>query len=209
MLELRRRLEDSERVTHIVVMGMGEPLANLDQVLSALDEASAADGLGISPRRITISTVGLPASIRRLARERPQYRLAVSLHAPNDELRSQLVPINARIGIADVLCAADDYQRITGKRITYEYVLLSGVNDHIADARQLSALLARRHALLNVIPYNPVAGLPYKTPSARRIREFRDVLLAAGLRVRFRSRKGDAIQAACGQLRRVHGAGGT
>jgi 23S rRNA (adenine2503-C2)-methyltransferase len=202
MLRLARLLEPDERLSHVVVMGMGEPLANLDALLPALAEAHREEGLGISARRITISTVGLPAAIRRLARTTPHYRLAVSLHAPNDELRDRIVPVNAKIGLDEILDAADEYFEVSGRQLTFEYVLLAGVNDGPEHARQLSSLLKRREALLNVIPYNPVAGLPYQTSSVGAQKTFRRILEDAGVAVRFRHRKGDKIDAACGQLRR-------
>lgn len=202
MLRLQFLLDEDERLSHVVVMGMGEPLANLEAVLAALDEAHRPDGLDISGRRITISTVGLPEAILKLARLNAPYRLAISLHAPNDELRNQLVPVNDRIGLEAILAAADDYFDASGRRLTFEYVLLSGVNDRDEHARQLSRLLAGREALVNVIPYNPVAGLPYRTPSRQRQAAFRQILEEGGIRVRFRHRKGDRIDAACGQLRR-------
>lgn len=202
MLRLQSRLAPGERLSHIVMMGMGEPLANLERVLGALDTAHSPDGLGISPRRITISTVGLPPSIDRLAQNGIPYNLAVSLHAPNDELRSELVPVNRKIGIAAVLDAADRYFASSGRRLTFEYVLLGGLNDLPEHARQLAHLLRHRSVMLNVIPYNPVAGLPYKTPGKRAIAEFRQILESAGVNVMFRQRKGDEIDAACGQLRR-------
>jgi 23S rRNA (adenine2503-C2)-methyltransferase len=195
-------LPDDERLSHIVVMGMGEPLANLDNLLPALDEASADDGLGISHRRITISTVGLPKPLHRLCEENARYNLAVSLHAPNDELRTQIVPTNKSTGLADILAAADRYFDVSGRRLTFEYVLLAGLNDQPLHAHQLVELLAGRTALLNVIPYNPVADLPYATPSGNAVNRFRDILIAGGINVKFRQRKGDDINAACGQLRR-------
>lgn len=202
MLRLQRLLPENERLSHIVMMGMGEPLANLDNVLQALSYASSPTGLGISARRITISTVGLPAAIRRLARVDCKYQLALSLHAPNDELRNQLVPINEKVGIDALLAAADHYFESSGRKLTFEYVLLSGINDQAEHAYQLSQLLRSRTVLLNVIPYNPVDGLPYKTPSTRTIRQFKEIIQAAGIEIRFRQRKGDKINAACGQLRR-------
>ncbi|MCC6492991.1 MAG: 23S rRNA (adenine(2503)-C(2))-methyltransferase RlmN [Pirellulales bacterium] len=202
MLQLQRLLAAGERLSHIVVMGMGEPLANLDRLLAALQHAHRADGLGISARRITISTVGLPPAIDRLAQYDQHYRLAISLHAPNDELRDRLVPVNKNIGIDAIIAAADRYFEVSGRRLTFEYVLLGEVNDAPEHARQLGRLLAGREALVNVIPYNPVAGLPYRTPSAERRQAFRAILEAAGVRVKFRHRKGDRIDAACGQLRR-------
>jgi 23S rRNA (adenine2503-C2)-methyltransferase len=202
MLRLQRLLPDEERLSHIVMMGMGEPLANLDSVLAALEVARSATGLGISPRRITISTVGLPASIDRLAKHSTPFHLAISLHAPNNALRNQLVPVNAKIGIDDILAAADRYFDATGRRLTFEYVLLAGLNDSELHARELVQLLRGRISMLNVIPYNPVAGLPFATPSSSAIHTFRNTLVEGGINVMFRQRKGDGIDAACGQLRR-------
>lgn len=202
MLRLQRLLPDDERLSHIVMMGMGEPLANLDSVLSALQVASDSQGLGISPRRITISTVGIPAAIERLARHHTPYHLAISLHAPSDELRNRLVPVNRKIGIATIMAAADEFFQATGRRITFEYVLLAGLNDQPKHAQQLAGLLRGRVSMLNVIPYNPVSGLPFQTPSSGAISAFRKILLDAGINVMFRQRKGDGIDAACGQLRR-------
>jgi 23S rRNA (adenine2503-C2)-methyltransferase len=202
MLLLQRLLPADERIGYIVVMGMGEPLANLDNLLPALETASADDGLRISHRRITISTVGLPKQLDRLSAENPKFHLAVSLHAPNDALRTRIVPINKSIGLAAVLAAADRYFEASGRRLTFEYVLLEGINDQPQHARELVKLLRGRTALLNVIPYNPVAGLPYQTPKPAAIRKFRDILLAGGVNVKFRQRKGAEIDAACGQLRR-------
>jgi 23S rRNA (adenine2503-C2)-methyltransferase len=202
ILRLQSLLKEDERLSHIVVMGMGEPLANLDALLPALDEATREDGLGISARRITISTVGLTKAMRRLTETNPRYRLAVSLHAPNDELRQRIVPVADKIHLADVLAEADNYFERSGRQLTFEYVLLGGLNDSPAHAAELAILLAGRTAMLNVIPYNPVAGLPYQTPSPTAQRNFRQALESRGLNVHFRHRKGDAIDAACGQLRR-------
>jgi 23S rRNA (adenine2503-C2)-methyltransferase len=202
MLRLQLLLREDERLSHIVVMGMGEPLANLDALLPALAEASREGGLGISARRITISTVGLPKAMRRLSEATPRYRLAVSLHAPNDELRQKIVPVADKISIADVVAEADHYFDLSGRQLTFEYVLLGGLNDGPQHATELAHLLGGRTAMLNVIPYNPVAGLPYKTPSQNAQRAFRQILEQSGISVHFRHRKGDAIDAACGQLRR-------
>jgi 23S rRNA (adenine2503-C2)-methyltransferase len=207
MAHLQRLLPAEERFSHIVVMGMGEPLANLDQLLPALDFARRDDSFGIGTRRITISTVGLPAAIRRLARHTHYYHLAVSLHAPTDALRNELVPVNARIGLGPLMEAADEYFDVSGRRLTYEYVLLADVNDQPVHARQLARLLRGRPALLNVIPYNPVQGLGYRTPDPRVMALFRELLEASGVQVQFRQKKGDAIDAACGQLRRAAGTG--
>jgi len=202
MLRLQQVLGQEERLSHVVVMGMGEPLASLDGLLPALEAATAPDGLGISVRRVTISSVGLPGGIRRLADQDCQYHLAVSLHAPDDELRNRLVPSNRKVGVASILAAADYYFERTGRRVTYEYVLLGGVNDRPEHAQRLAALLRGRPALVNVIAYNPVAELPYHAPSGAAVARFMETLRQGGLNAEVRRRKGDQIDAACGQLRR-------
>ncbi len=202
MLRLQRLLPADERLSHIVVMGMGEPLANLDRLLAALGEAVNPQGLGISPRRITISTVGLPPAIRRLAAEDARFNLAVSLHAPDDELRNRLVPVNKNIGIKSILEAADEYFERSGRKLTFEYVLLGELNDRPEHAKRLAQLLRGRTAMLNVIPYNRVSGLPYHAPSSEAAERFRRILEQSGINVQFRQQKGDQIAAACGQLRR-------
>lgn len=202
MLRLQRLLAPEERLSHIVVMGMGEPLANLDNLLPALEEASREDGFGISARRITISTVGLPKPMRRLAEAGAKYRLAVSLHAPNEAIRRQIVPVGDKISLAEIVDEADHYFDLSGRQLTFEYVLLADINDSPEHAHELARLLGRRTALVNVIPFNPVSGLPYRTPSTTAQQTFRRILEDHGLAVRFRHKKGDAIDAACGQLRR-------
>lgn len=202
ILLLDRLLDDDERLSHIVVMGMGEPLANLDNLLPALDAASSPDGLGISPRRITVSTVGLPKSIRRLAEIKARYNLAVSIHAADDPLRRRLIPAAKNISLAEVLEAADLYFESSGRRLTFEYVLLARENDRAEHAQALGRLLCDKTAMINLIPYNPVDGLPYQTPSPEAVREFRETLERFGCNVNVRFRKGDKIDAACGQLRR-------
>jgi 23S rRNA (adenine2503-C2)-methyltransferase len=203
MLRLARLLPSDERLSHIVVMGMGEPLANLDRLLPALMEATSSTGLGIGHRRITISTVGLPPAVDRLIEMDARFQLAVSLHAPDDALRNQLVPVNKSIGIEAVVAAADRYFEASGRRLTFEYVLLGELNDEPQHAKKLAALLHDRLALVNIIPYNPVAGLPYKTPSKNAVQRFVQILEGAKLNVQVRERKGDEINAACGQLRRM------
>lgn len=192
----------AKRLTHIVVMGMGEPLANLDHLLAALDIATAKDGLGIGARHITISTVGLPAKIRKLADLGKQYHLAVSLHAPTDELRNQIVPTNDKTGLSAILAAAAYFFEKTGRQVTYEYVLLAGLNDAPLHARQLAALLKGRRAHVNLIPFNDVEGLPYRRPTTEALNSFVNVLQQSGISVKVRKRKGSQIDAACGQLRR-------
>ncbi|MCE9631970.1 MAG: 23S rRNA (adenine(2503)-C(2))-methyltransferase RlmN [Planctomycetia bacterium] len=203
LLRLALLLPGDERLSHIVVMGMGEPLANLDRLLPALAEAQDPEGLGISQRRITISTVGLPQAIDRLGAANPGYHLAVSLHAADDDLRTRLVPVNKATGLADVMAAADRYWETSGRRLTFEYVLLGGVNDSREQAERLARLLGGRAALVNVIPYNAVSGMPWKEPTTAAREQFLDVLRAAGVNVQVRRRKGARIDAACGQLRRL------
>lgn len=202
-LQLQHLLPATERLSHVVVMGMGEPLANLDHLLPALDQIRASDGLAISARRITISTVGLPRSLDRLAQLAVPYHLALSLHAPNDGLRNELVPVNRKTGLDDILAAAERFFQVSGRRLTFEYVLLADLNDRPEHARELSHRLQGHSAMLNVIPYNPVAGLPYRTPSASSLRRFCQILEQAGINVQVRERKGSEIDAACGQLRRT------
>jgi 23S rRNA (adenine2503-C2)-methyltransferase len=202
MLKLQRLLPPEERLSHIVVMGMGEPLANLDRLCVALDIASSKQGLGMSTRRITISTVGLPPAMRRLADDNPGYNLAVSLHAPNDTLRNELVPVNDKTGLAAILREADHYFEVSGRRLTFEYVVLGKINDQPRHAQELVQLLRGRAALLNLIPYNPVDGLPYASPTTHDLRQFQQILERGGINVQVRQRKGDRIKAACGQLRR-------
>ncbi len=202
LLHLSRLLPADERLSHIVVMGMGEPLANLDAVLAALAVASSENGLGISVRRITISTVGLPEGIRRLAQLQPPYHLAISLHAPDDELRNRLAPANRPVGVQAVVEAADDYFTQTGRRVTYEYVLLAGENDQPSHAMELANLLQGRPVLVNLIALNPVPDLPFRGASASAVGQFKGILERAGLQVQVRLRKGECIDAACGQLRR-------
>lgn len=202
LVRLRNLLPPGQRLTHVVVMGMGEPLANLDNLLRALAVAGSKRGLGIGARHITISTVGLPDKIRRLAGAGEQYHLAVSLHAPNDVLRNQIVPTNEKVGLAAILAAADEYFERTGRQVTYEYVLLGGINDAAEQARELVRLLEGRRAHVNLIPFNDVQGLPYRRPSSESLHAFVRILREGGLSVKVRKRKGSAIDAACGQLRR-------
>ena len=192
---------EGERVTHVVIMGMGEPLLNYDATLKAIRNLNHRWGLNLGARRFTVSTVGIVPGILRLAREGLQLNLAISLHAPWDDLRAELVPVAGRYPIADVLAAADQYVRATKRRITYEYVLIAGVNDSPAAARALARLLAGRLAHVNLIPFNPAPGLPFRRPSLPRVEAFKRVLLARGLDVTVRYSRGVRIQAGCGQLR--------
>ena len=202
LLHARNRLPALERVTHVVVMGMGEPLANLDNLLAALEQANSPDGLGIAARHVHISTVGLPAMIRKLATSGKQYHLAVSLHAPDDALRTRIVPTNDKVGLQEILLAADEFQAATGRQVTYEYVLLGGLNDRPEHAAKLGKLLKGRHAHVNLIPFNDVPGLPWHRVSHEALEEFVATLKAHRVSVKTRKRRGADIDAACGQLRR-------
>lgn len=202
LILLRNLLPADERLSHIVVMGMGEPLANLDALLAALAVAGDRNGLNVGQRHVTISTVGLPERIRRLADAKKQYHLAVSLHAPTDALRNQIVPTNSHMGLDAILSAADYFYAQTKRQVTYEYILLGGLNDGDAEARQLADLLRGRQAHVNLIPFNRVDGLPYRSPTAESQAAFAARLRQAGVSVKIRQRKGADIDAACGQLRR-------
>jgi 23S rRNA (adenine2503-C2)-methyltransferase len=204
VLRIDRLLEPKERITNIVVMGIGEPLANLKNLLPALNALHDPKGMDLGARRITISTVGLPDRIRELASSETPYNLAVSLHAPNDPLRDRLVPVNKNIGIEAILAAAEDYFEKTGRRVTYEYVLLAETNDGPSHAHQLATLLEGRNAHVNLIPMNPVAELSFHDPALPRTREFVEILERRGIAVTVRKRKGADIDAACGQLRLHH-----
>jgi 23S rRNA (adenine2503-C2)-methyltransferase len=151
---------------------------------------------------VTISTVGLPKGIRQLADLNCPYHLAVSLHAPDDEIRNRLAPANRSIGMDAILAAADEYFDRTGRRVTFEYVLIADINDQPEHAQRLVNFLRGRPALVNLIPYNPVPGLPYHTPAPAATAEFVEILTRGGLSANIRYRKGERIQAACGQLRR-------
>jgi 23S rRNA (adenine2503-C2)-methyltransferase len=189
------------QITNVVLMGMGEPLLNFDAVVKAMDIMQDDFGFGLSKRRITLSTSGVVPMIREL-RKVSDVSLAVSLHASNDALRDQLVPINKKYPIAELLASCLDY--VEGKagrtRITFEYVMLDGVNDSDADARALVKLLKNVPSKVNLIPFNPFPGSPYHCSSMTRINRFRDIVHNAGITAVTRKTRGDDIAAACGQL---------
>lgn len=201
VLQLDRLLERNEKITNLVVMGIGEPLANLQALIPALNALHDNFGLGLGARRMTVSTVGLPDKIREFANVGKPYTLAVSLHAPNDELRNELVAVNENIGIRSILEATDEYFKKTGRRVTYEYVLLSGINDQPTHAHQLIALLKPCNAHVNLIPMNLVESLSFDKPTERKAQQFADILNRGGITTTVRKRKGADIDAACGQLR--------
>lgn len=193
--------EDHQRaVTNVVFMGMGEPLANLRPLLEAVDVLTDDLAFGLSRRRVTVSTSGLVPQIRKLA-DSARVALAVSLHAPDDDLRNELVPINRRHPIAELLPACWEYVRKTNtKDVTFEYVMLQGVNDDLSHARKLARLLRNRPAKVNLIPFNPFPGTHYRRSSAVQVDAFRDILMRAGVMTITRRTRGDDIAAACGQL---------
>jgi 23S rRNA (adenine2503-C2)-methyltransferase len=197
-----RGLPDAERkITNIVLMGMGEPLYNFEHVRDAMKIAYASDGLGYSKRRITLSTSGVAPEIPRWGDE-ANTMLAISLHAVRDDLRNELVPINRKWGIAELLDACRQYPSLSNaKRITFEYVMLKGVNDSLADAKELVRLLARIPAKINLIPFNPWPGAPYECSGWEQIEKFAEVVNRAGYASPVRSPRGRDIMAACGQLK--------
>ncbi len=190
------------RVSNVVFMGMGEPLANYASVLSAVRRITepAPAGLGISQRSVTVSTVGLVPAIRKLAAEGLSVRLAVSLHAPDDELRDELVPVNRRWKVAEVLDAAFDYAAATGRRVSVEYAMIRDVNDHAWRADLLASLLSGRLAHVNLIPLNPTPGSRWTASDPAVADEFLDRLASRGVPVTVRDTRGTQIDGACGQL---------
>lgn len=195
------RLSATARLSHIVLMGSGEPLANYDAVLAAIRILNAPWGLGIGARRITLSTVGLPQQIRRLAKEGLQLNLALSLHAADPELRRALIPWG-KVPLNDLLSACEEYFRQTGREVTLEYVLLEGVNTRLQDAVKLAAVARRLRANVNLLRYNPVPGLPYQRPSAETAWRFQQELQRRSVNAHIRTSRGSDVEAACGQLRR-------
>ena len=191
-------LESGEKVSHVVYMGMGEPLQNYGQVVASI--RALTERFGISRRRITLSTVGVIEGIRKLAREEVGVHLALSLHAPSQELRQKLLPFAKGVELGQLMQAVDEYRRLSGRDITYEYILIHGVNDRPEHARELIALLRSRGGCVNLIPYNPVPGLRFKRSTKEDIERFREILSKEGVNNTCRYTKGKDISAACGQL---------
>ena len=190
-----------ERVSNLVFMGMGEPLANYDNVLRALRILNAPWALGIGARKITVSTVGLAPRIRQLADEPMQIRLAISLHGATDAVRSQIMPVSKKHPLTELLEACDYYVNTRHRMLTFEYILIENVNDMLDQAYKLASLARQLHAKVNLIPYNPVEGLPWKRPDRERCKMFQHTLKTAGVTATLRTEKGTDIAAACGQLR--------
>jgi 23S rRNA (adenine2503-C2)-methyltransferase len=201
-LDAARRLAPAGgRLSHVVFMGMGEPMANYAAVVESVRLLADPELLGISPRRIVVSTAGLVPRIARLAEEKLPVTLAISLHAARDELRDYLVPINRRYPLAELVRAAREFAQVTGRRVSYEWVVLSGVNDSDRDADELGKLLDPYLSHVNLIPWNPVDDTEFKGPTRESLTRFADRIRSRGLNVTVRDTRGREADAACGQLR--------
>jgi 23S rRNA (adenine2503-C2)-methyltransferase len=197
---LARELGMLDRPFNIVFMGMGEPLHNYEATMKSLRMLHDPHGLSVSPRRVTLSTVGVLPALQRLAAEPLMPNLAISLHATTEETRDELVPVNRKYGLEDLLNACREFPLKRRNRITFEYVMLAGVNDTAQDARRLVRLMHGIRSKINLLPLNEAAGIPYQRPSDERVDEFAKILAEAGLTVSVRKSRGRDIRAACGQL---------
>ena len=195
------QLKGVGRITNIVFMGMGEPLANFSAVTGAIRTLNAPWGLGISARKITVSTVGLPTAIRKLARFELPVTLALSLHAPNDQLRRSIIPWAEYSTVEELLDACKEYFEVSGREITLEYILLNGVNDQVEHARELAKVAGELRANINLIRYNEVDGLPFQRPHSEDVHAFQSILKSKRINTHIRASRGRDIEAACGQLR--------
>ena len=195
-----------ERISHIVLMGIGEPLDNFDNVMDFLSIISSPDGVNIGMRNISLSTCGVVPMIDKLAEKKLQLTLSISLHAPNDEMRSKMMPVNDAYPVAQLIAACRRYQQTTGRRVSFEYSMVRGVNDSPATARELAALIRGMGAHVNLIPINPVDGSPYSATDAENVKRFQSLLTDLGVNATVRRRLGSDISAACGQLRREEAA---
>ena len=201
-LMIQRQLDlRGERLGNIVIMGTGEPFDNYDNVMKALSIINDPYGLEIGSRHISISTCGLVPGIMRFGKEQLQYNLAISLHAPNDELRDSLMPVNKAYPLNELFKALKEYSQMNNRRLTFEYLLLKGVNDQDIHARQIKELLKGLNAYINLIPYNTVKEKDFQSSSEEDALRFYDLLKKNGVAVTLRQKKGDDIDAACGQLR--------
>ncbi|MDJ0651594.1 MAG: 23S rRNA (adenine(2503)-C(2))-methyltransferase RlmN [Simkaniaceae bacterium] len=193
-------IQKGERVSHLVFMGMGEPLENYSSVVRALKIFIDPELFKFSPRKITVSTVGMVPHIKRLMQEGIKVNLALSLHAPNQKIRKKIVPYARKFSLEEVLQSVRDYAKVTKRDITFEYVLIDGVNDQQEHAEELADLLERQQCCVNLIPFNPVYGTSLKRPEKARVESFRNTLIHRGMRSTWRYTKGKDIAAACGQL---------
>jgi len=199
ILQIRQAMEEPEKLTNIVFMGMGEPLLNYESTIKAVRLIN--NEMGIGPRNITISAVGIVPRILKLATEKLQVTLAVSLHAPNDNLRERLIPSMTRWSINEILNASREYIKQTGRRVTFEYCMLDKINDGVSEAKELAKILKSLNCHINLIQYNPVSNLPFNTSPQKQVRVFREILHGAGIQVTQRLQRRVDIDAACGQLR--------
>ncbi len=193
----------NKKLTNIVVMGMGEPLLNLDNTLRAIDLITSKQGLAMSPQRITLSTVGIVKELYRLADMQPKFNLAISLHSAIDEVRSSIMPVNKSNPLSELVKALKYFHKKTGKRFTFEYLMLDGINDSIKDAKALAEFTKNFPSKINLIEYNPTPGSRFEKSPAERIEAFKNFLEKRNLIVTVRRSKGSDIAAACGQLVKV------
>ena len=187
-------------LANIVYMGMGEPLMNYDNVLASVDRLTATDGMGISPQRITISSVGIPKMIRQLADDNPRFHFALSLHAATNEKRDKIIPLNRHHPVEKLTEALKYYQKKTGKRFTIEYILFRNFNDAISDAKDLALFCKSFPVKINLIEYNPVDNTGMGKPDPEQVKKFAAFLESRNLVVNIRKSRGEDIDAACGQL---------
>lgn len=190
-----------ERISHVVLMGIGEPFDNYDNVMRFINIINDPKGINIGIRHITISTCGLVPKIREFTNEKTGVNLAISLHAPNDEIRNKIMPINKAYKVNDIINAVKDYIKVTNRRVTFEYILLKGVNDTPKCAKELASLLKGLNCYVNLIPYNETSHIEYKTSDKVTINRFYDILKESNINVTIRREFGSKVSAACGQLR--------
>lgn len=200
----RIQVSTGERVSNIVVMGSGEPMDNYENLIRFLHLLSDENGLNISQRNITVSTCGIVPGIKRLCEEGLSITLALSLHAPNDEVRKTLMPVANKYSLSEILPACKEYFEKTGRRLTFEYSLVQGVNDNLDEAKKLAALLKDMHGHVNLIPVNPIRERDYKQSNKEAIEEFKSYLEKKGINVTVRREMGRDIGGACGQLRKSY-----
>ncbi|MCI7602301.1 MAG: 23S rRNA (adenine(2503)-C(2))-methyltransferase RlmN [Mollicutes bacterium] len=192
---------ENKRVTHVVVMGTGEPFDNYDNVLDFIRILNHPHGLAIGARHITVSTCGIVDKIKKYAHEGLQINLAISLHAPNDQLRNKIMPINFKYNLTELMEAVKYYEKVANRRVTFEYILLKGVNDSKENALELVNLIKGTLAYVNLIPFNPVEELKYKRSDSKTVHQFLDILMKNNVTATIRKEFGTDIDAACGQLR--------
>ncbi|MCI7224622.1 MAG: 23S rRNA (adenine(2503)-C(2))-methyltransferase RlmN [Bacilli bacterium] len=197
--------EENKKITHVVVMGTGEPFDNYDNVMKFIRILNNPHGFAIGARHLTVSTCGLVEKIREYANEGIQINLAISLHAPSDKIRNKIMPISLKYPLDQLMDAVKYYEATAKRRVTFEYILLEDINDSIENAKELAKLIKGTTSYVNLIPYNPVGELKYKRTSGNRVHRFMDALIKEGVNVTVRKEFGTDIDAACGQLRAKNG----